>query len=277
MKTRVEDIPPSKAEAMLEANRRNRPLSEKYIAKLAEDMKAGKWEENGESIKVAKDGTLIDGQHRLWAVVMSRVTIKSVVVTDLDEDVFDTVDTGKPRNLGQALAIHGYANYFQLAASLGWIWRIREKTLFGDTANRSTLMMMLESDKKNIISAVARCEKKSPFRIFPASVIAALYYYFIKKDTVLAEAFVQCIYSGSAEGFPNFHLLREKIIAACGGRNANRLSTGELVGLAVKAWNAHRSGINKTLSTLRWVRPAYGVDSNGKRLWKGGEVLPSIE
>lgn len=49
-------------------------------------MSAGRWQENGETIIVGKSGNLLDGQHRLQAVIRSGVSIMAIIVFGVDDD-----------------------------------------------------------------------------------------------------------------------------------------------------------------------------------------------
>jgi hypothetical protein len=83
-------IPPNVAQEWLTLNTLNRAL--RSTVAYQADMEARKWAMNGESIKFAWDGTLLDGQHRLTACVDSGEEFISLVVTGLDPAVRATVD-----------------------------------------------------------------------------------------------------------------------------------------------------------------------------------------
>ena len=89
-KTEFQEITPATAKAWLEEhNTKNRTIKKAHVARLAADMKQGRWVgENGESIKFDVDGRLADGQHRLAACVASGVTITSLVVRDIPTDSY---------------------------------------------------------------------------------------------------------------------------------------------------------------------------------------------
>lgn len=63
------------AETWLSRNSNNRNLRGQVIASYARDMKSGAWVLNGETVKIASNGQLLDGQHRLNAVVESGQTV----------------------------------------------------------------------------------------------------------------------------------------------------------------------------------------------------------
>src|SRR5437870_5147015 len=80
MKIREMEVGPELATRWLEGNVHNRKLREDVVARYARDMKAGRWLLTHEPIAFNKNGdTLVDGQHRLWAVVESGATVAPVL------------------------------------------------------------------------------------------------------------------------------------------------------------------------------------------------------
>lgn len=119
--SKVESIGPAKATELLNHfNNNNRKLSTAYANKLAKAMKSGHWEENGSSIILDKDGNLVDGQHRLKAIVISGTTINTLVVRGVPSSAFNTIDYNRVRSTGDVLGIRG----IQKPATVGGIVRI---------------------------------------------------------------------------------------------------------------------------------------------------------
>lgn len=94
---------PELATHLLEKNDDNRPISMQHVKMLAGAMKRGEWKLTHQPIAIAPSGRLLDGQHRLWAVVESGVTIDCVVIRDVPEDTFDCIDIGKRRSISDVL------------------------------------------------------------------------------------------------------------------------------------------------------------------------------
>lgn len=109
-------ITPAIARAFLANNHHNRPIKRHRVRQYAADIKAGRWEENGETIKIAKDGSVLDGQHRLLAIVQSDTPARMLVVQGLPRSVFATIDQGVLRNTGDLMAVSGHANGSTLGA-----------------------------------------------------------------------------------------------------------------------------------------------------------------
>lgn len=106
MESNVMTITPQMAEEMLTHNIVNRPLALRRVHTYATDMKNGAWELNGESIRFNDKGELIDGQHRLSAIVEANIPIRIYVTKGVDSSV-TLFDRGKARNEADSLIIGG--------------------------------------------------------------------------------------------------------------------------------------------------------------------------
>lgn len=103
--TRVVEISPAIAVALLERNRTNRSVARSRVAMLAHDMCAGAWEIGNNALGIGEDGELYDGQHRLHAVVRANRTVKMPVMRGLSRQARATIDQGRPRSVGDNLRI----------------------------------------------------------------------------------------------------------------------------------------------------------------------------
>lgn len=99
-------ITPEKAMHWLEtANLRNRPISQNHINKLASDMKSGEWELSHEAIAFDPHGILIDGQHRLWAIVEADRPMHLPVAFNVPSEAMRAITGGRPRTVVDVLKI----------------------------------------------------------------------------------------------------------------------------------------------------------------------------
>lgn len=111
IETKLEVISPSQAKKHLAAWGGNRKVSKLLVERYADAMRKGQWQaQNGETIKISKDGKLLDGQHRMHAVVESNKSIQFLVVRDVPFEAFVTIDSGKARSAGDVASIAGIAN-----------------------------------------------------------------------------------------------------------------------------------------------------------------------
>lgn len=103
--------------------RTNRPFDRRYAEYLAAQMVAGEWGLTHQGMALSADGDLLDGQHRLVAVMIAAetapdVTIQTEITYDLDPETFKLIDQGKSRGPADVLALHGIPNRFHTAAAV---------------------------------------------------------------------------------------------------------------------------------------------------------------
>ncbi|KEY91494.1 hypothetical protein CF67_15005 (plasmid) [Candidatus Photodesmus blepharus] len=91
-------------EKLLEINTDNIPPVVNKINLYADHMINGRWMYNGDTIRVSKDGLLIDGQNRLLAAKKAKVNLTCDLLVGLDEAVFNTIDQGRVRQKGHLVA-----------------------------------------------------------------------------------------------------------------------------------------------------------------------------
>lgn len=110
MEYNVEMITPTKAAIMLKSNPSNRNLNHSHVAFLASQMDKGRWAENGQSIVMDFHDNIVDGQHRLNAIVQSGKSIPMLVVRGVNPQTMNTIDTGRSRNAGDVFTLNGVKN-----------------------------------------------------------------------------------------------------------------------------------------------------------------------
>jgi len=103
--TRVMTVTPAHAEKWLEMNTGNRRMRPSHVQHLSNEMKKGRWMLSPEPIVFSRQGRLLDGQHRLSAVLMSGCTIEASVALVQNEDVFRVLDQGINRSNSDILGI----------------------------------------------------------------------------------------------------------------------------------------------------------------------------
>lgn len=105
IKTELVEMSPELATKLLANNPSNRNVSQGRVYQYATDMLLGTWSTTGQAISVCEDGHLLDGQHRLYAVIKSGVTVPMVLVTGLPAS--GEYDAGRPRSLRDRLVMSG--------------------------------------------------------------------------------------------------------------------------------------------------------------------------
>lgn len=103
-------ISPETAKVLVgeQINCKNRKLTASTVKVYQNQMDNDEWVEyTAEAIKISSSGTLIDGQHRLQALVNAGKTYDFLIATGLTEKTIHVLDTGKKRSPGDVLNING--------------------------------------------------------------------------------------------------------------------------------------------------------------------------
>jgi len=234
--------------------RDNRPLrTEAGVEKYARDMKAGKWHRNGESVKLAWNDTIADGQHRLYACIRADAPFWSVVVTGVDPAAQDTIDTGIPRRFSDQLAIANEENAALLASvtrwALRWLHGIRA-TGGGYQPTQVEMLDYLDADPRLRMAAAFAARARTEFKPVRPPVYAIAWMILHGKDWVAAEVFLERLLDGA-------DLPRAHPVLALRNRMTNakippveRLTEHEQLALFCLAWNAFRE--DRTMTRLQF-------------------------
>ncbi len=198
MNFKREEITPKKAADWLHKyNNKNRAINKGLVSVLATDMRANDWHDTGETIKFNGDGTLLDGQHRLAAVVESGVTIKPIVVRGLSSDAQAVMDSGMKRSFSNVLTMQGIPSANTVAGITAAIHKIKKKKTDRRLSN-SMLMHVFQKHKTGILDAAQVVLQNRP-KGMPASISGALYYICRAKlkDPDNADAFIDVLVNGT--------------------------------------------------------------------------------
>lgn len=234
----VVEITPAMARALLARNPGNRRVSEPTVSKIARDIEAGNFVVNGESIIVASDGSLNDGQHRLCAVVQTGMPIKSVVVFGPARDTRVTVDQGRSKMVGDYLAMEGHKDSLALAAAAGYAWQWQNiGRLSGQTnekPNKGETIAFVDAHP-NLSRSVSKVGGNG---VAGRGLLAFCHWAFsVTASSTAADEFMEALITGA-----NL-LSKDPILYARNRLMADRrLSPNEKAKLIFRAWNAHRRG-----------------------------------
>lgn len=235
----VRTVTPEIAAGMLEENTNNRALNDKRVRELSAAMLRGEWKMNGDSICFS-DQRLLDGQHRLASVVHSGISIKTLCVRGLPDDVFDTIDQGSRRSHGDIVGLKGIQNSYTIAAAIKWVDKYYTSRVFTTTAyTPSQILDLLDEHPKLGESFRYSSGAKG---LMPGSMMMAAHYLFSRngdnKDA--ADEFIGKLISGSelAEG-TGIYVLREMLLK--NNQAKTKFKAAYIFALTIKAWNAWRT------------------------------------
>lgn len=241
----VEVLTPEVARELLAENGHNRNLRPARVVQLAEAMRRGEWVLNGETVKIAEDGTLLDGQHRLKAVLDSGVSIESLVMRDLPVEVQDTVDTGRRRRLADQLAIEGHTDSHALAAALNMLHRFRNNGRVdyshagAPSPQQAVALIECEPEIRDSLREARRVTKQTGG---PIGIFAALHHLFNEVDPEATKDFFDRLADGAelAKDDPVLHL-RAQLMKPRKDRTYSQ-SPSNTAALIIKAFNLRREG-----------------------------------
>ena len=126
-------VNPDIAQRWLRGNVVNRSLRAAKVQQYAADMAAGRWNFSESAICFSPDGQLLNGQHRLHAIVASGTSVVLLVIRNMPADAMVTMDIGSARTAADALKFVGEAHQALLAATLKLCLLVDTKRIYRDT------------------------------------------------------------------------------------------------------------------------------------------------
>ncbi|MEU2404477.1 hypothetical protein ABZ609_09175 [Streptomyces rubiginosohelvolus] len=240
-------------ERNLEGNRRTSAVR---VRRYANAMTEGRWKLTHQSIAFDEKGRLIDGQHRLLAVIHSKTVVPMRVHVGADPSTFSVIDTGYGRVASQFMRVAN-ANIIKGAARI-ILFAEQCKENGGEVAHmhRGTF------DNDVIFETVDQWPELQEYaaaasRIYRAcgssstNMLAVLAQASRGSNPKAIESFSEKMILGEdmSKGDPVL-LLRNRAIARM-DRSLSYRDKTVLYGTTVKAWNAHARG--EKLKFLRFI------------------------
>jgi hypothetical protein len=257
-KSEVVRITPKIAEDLLKLNSSNRKVSERAIRSYVKQMETGEWKFTGDPIQVSKTNKLLNGQHRLMAIIKSQLAFDFVIISDLDDDVFNVLDTGKNRSAADVLSVNGVENFALVSSISKFIINYRKgnfesasKFSAKDTLiTNSNVEKFVESNPEIIDVALTTKEYCKKFKLIAASTMGAMYFLFQEKDSIKVNQFFdKLVYGLNLEKGCPIRALRDRMIQD--SVNKSKLKPIDKVALIVSSWNNFRAG--KSITMLKGV------------------------
>ncbi|MGW8361857.1 hypothetical protein ACWGK1_14950 [Streptomyces wedmorensis] len=250
-------VTPQIAASWLQFNRpENRRISQRAVAGLAASMLAGEYLLTHQPIAFDAHGRLIDGQHRLSAVIQSDATVQMWVIVGADPDTFGVVDTGLARRPTQFLRVKHSAN---IHGALGMI-RFAEACRSNDGLVPPAFQFAM--DVKPCLDMLAEWPEVQDYaqasdrifracRLAPAPLLAVLAQAARASHPEKLGTFVERLKDGAElpSTSPILALRRRGMEHRSNMRSfKDRVA---LYGVTVKAWNAHAQ--NNGISCLKFT------------------------
>ena len=291
-------------------NTKNRPLTEKWAYTIAQEHLQLRWRLNGETIVIGTTGEVLSGQHRLIALILAEqlrqkhehwqtnwpdeITMNCVVVFGIDEqdEVVNTLDTGKSRTLGDVLyrsellakyepkVRRAMARACDYATRLYWHRTGASNDAFAPTKTHSEAMNFLTVHPKflEVVNHIVEEDEKGAVAKFVSPGTAAGLCYLMAacasdpdqydktEDTLdltnidKARDFFVMLAGGASE----VGELCKAILSLSDPDSGTSGSLSERIALIVKAWNQF---VEHGKVTAAQIRLEYATDTDGiKRL-----------
>jgi len=251
------------AEQLLGTNVHNRSVREGRVRNYAVDMLTGNWLETGDAIKIAKDGSMLDGQHRLLAILKAtgddivRLGTKEYkpnknlkvwfnLARGLDKSSQRAMDIGAGRSLADVLHLeYGETNTNNLASIIriihSWESGYRKQIAKRELATNATILSFYEKDPDTFRVLTATVKREGKYIPLAPSVLALCHYILEERDVNDAEEFFARLADGQGL-FKNdpIYELRERLRDLRDERGAGHRYIAYTLALVIKAWNAYR-------------------------------------
>lgn len=243
-------ISPADAMALLEMNGTNRPLNEQHVKRIARQISDGKWKFNGDTIKIATTNDILDGQHRLWAIIEAKTSIETIVVRGIEADAFATIDTmRKPRSGSDILALLGASRQRStISVALQWLTRWQRKCLETYRAPQNRIensdIEQAYRDNPGIVRAAEAAHKLRG--LANPGLIAFFYFVLTNRNPDLAERMLHTLENPAGVGI-NDPFFRLRSYFASDKARKDPLIT---IVYMIKAANAAYE--NREMKTLNW-------------------------
>ena len=206
-------------------------------------------------IVIAEDGTILDGQHRLHAVIAADVSVIFLIVYNADKNCVDTLDTGLTRTSRHIMQIARSEHSKTTAVLTKLLWlhdlvdgNLAPKTCQTEVSN-ARLLSFYEQNKDMIEEAATVAELGGHH--FVKSHMALAYCIIGRKTNYLDKLnlFFDTVKIG-ANIFEKHPVMTLRTRLFDSRMRARKLSVQETLAAYIRVWNAFVRG--KNLTTIRW-------------------------
>lgn len=238
-------ITPEMASEMLAKNTNNyRSIKKSVVDVIANSIILGQWKINGATIRFSEEGRLMDGQHRLHAIVKAGIAVPCFVVYGLPEESDITIDIdGELRKLEDHLIKKEECNAKVLSTVIRNLAKYDTGNFFDKTTRISSTSSVSILDRfPGIRDAVNKFARKN---LITRPSILAMCYFIIKmkhQDNVeiVDEFFDKLVNGDSLEENSPLLILRNVFIASKikGNMGLDRKFSASII---IKTWNYYQN------------------------------------
>lgn len=244
----------------LATNFGNRPVRKAMVARIAGCIERGEFVFTAETVKFDRDGNLIDGQHRLNAIVESGLGAWLLVVRGLSREAAEFMDQGATRTIADVLGQRGVSNRHAVSAIARWrlLWDLGSYSRHGKGSRDITRAEVVEYSHQNedtlTLAAHQAASVARALGCGGSAVFGLMFNVFEEVSRKHAlEFFAQLADGVGLTGGDPILTLRNRLIR----EGTKAYLPGELMYGICKAWNTWREG--KTLRNVYFSNPSPGT------------------
>lgn len=198
MYSKLMDVTPEIAKRWLEQNRGNRSINQKQVDTIAKDILAGDFDTTHQGIAIATDGTLLDGQHRLLAIVKANKTVKLMVTFNAVKSRH--IDSGMKRSESNRLQMGAddmsWVNS-RILAAINLLKAVYPKLGLEQTINKEAWIRKYETV---IRSGAALARHSQIQRLNNAGIMAS---FIVAMMNGVPESYIKTFSEALTSGYPN--------------------------------------------------------------------------
>lgn len=272
MRTETRTLTPEDAKHLLDVSEtHNRTLTQAAINRYAKDMTDGNWKLSADGISIDTNGNILNGHHRLHALILSNTEQQFRVTYDANPETFDVYDTGKNRTGRDIFVLQGLESRTAriMASAIPYIisWE-RNKVLMKSIDARQhgsanhAVREFYDNNKSIYISAKFTQSLPRHAKLLRESVACFLHYEITKIDTLTnADKYLKLVTTGDGICSDNvIYALRQMLTYHITG--ARRLHDTHIIKLAIhtyKLWKRD-TRYKDPMATLRKITLESDVD-----------------
>lgn len=250
--TETIELTPELAADFLANNDGNRKINQRLVNTLAADIANDRWQFNGETIKIAEDGQMNDGQHRCLAVIQAGKPVKTLLVRGVSRHSRFATDMGTARNAGTFLEMAGVENANTIARVSALLLR-RELTgtvsnshggggmAWSNALTRQKVIDFAYENMEELSTAVGVINDNACRKLSSSANIAFANLLLTRAGGITkAHDFVEALQSGvNLDADSPIYLARERLIRERFEKTATPKRVLEII---VRAWNSWIQG-----------------------------------
>lgn len=264
-------VTPEMAAVWLASNNSNRTLRPYKVNDYIRDIQADRWTFSNDGICLAEDGRLLNGQHRLTAIIESGKAAWLLVIKEMPPEAMVAMDRGTVRTTADLLKLDGYKNHSALAAITRFIIVVDSGRVYGDNKNaRATDGEIEEFIAANpIVERIASYASTVKAHIdCPPQVLGTAYWLIQQVNgTSLTEFFFDQLASRENEPTGSAVLALDSRLRSI-HRDRTKIDRRDMLRLIVNAWNHYAVDSRVSMLTVTY-RGSFNLPTVKK--WRRGE------